>query len=307
MKTKLLDLIVCPDCKSPLLLRAAKQEGAEIMEGTLTCRNDHAYTIVNAVPRLIRSDDYVDTFSFQWNKFSKVQLDIYNGTTESETTLVEKTGFHEDEVKDKLMLDAGVGSGRFSEVVSRWGGEVVGIDLSYAVDAAYRNIGSRPNVHIIQADIFNLPFKENTFDYIFSVGVLHHTPDTEQAFKRLVPLLKPDGEIAIWVYTKYFEWLHKPSTFLRKFTTKMPKRVVYYLSTIAVPLYFAWPFSKIIFPLFQLGYHKSARWRWLDTFDWYSPKYQWKHTYAEVFKWFKESGLSDITPLEHPVSMKGRK
>ncbi len=53
--------------------------------------------------------------------------------------------------------------------------------------------------------------------------------------------------------------------------------------------------------------NKNLRIRILDTFDWYSPKYQSKHTYPEVFKWFKESRLTDIEILDTPVSVKGRK
>ncbi|MBI3490303.1 MAG: methyltransferase domain-containing protein [Acidobacteria bacterium] len=101
------------------------------------------------------------------------------------------------------MLDVGCGMGRFSDVVSRAGAEVVGIDLSYAIDAAHDNLGGRPNVHLAQADIFELPFRPGTFDCIFSIGVLHHTPNCRQAVLRLIPYLKPGGVLAIWVYPKH--------------------------------------------------------------------------------------------------------
>lgn len=277
------------------------------MEGTLSCTNGHIYPIRNAIPRLVKSDAYVESFSFEWHKFSKVQLDIFNDTTESENTFLQKTGFEKNALKGKLILDVGIGAGRFSDIVSRWGGEVVGIDLSYAVDVALENIGDRPNVHIIQADIFALPFKEEIFDYVFSIGVLHHTPDTKEAFKKLIPHLKSGGEIAIWVYARYWENIQVISKTLRKLTTKIPKRLVFYLSSISVPLYYIGPLKNLIFPVFQFSLHKAPRWRWLDTFDWYTPKYAWQHTYPEVFGWFKESGLKEVTPLEPSVAMKGRK
>ena len=49
----------------------------------------------------------------------------------------------------------------------------------------------------------------------------------------------------------------------------------------------------------------DLEWRWLDTFDWYSPKYQWKHTYDEVEQWFREVGLVDVGRGEFPVSVWG--
>jgi len=307
MKADLISLLACPACRSELLLSEEARRDDEIIDGKLTCKKGHTYTIRKSIPRFIKTDAYTESFSFEWHRFSKVQLDIFNGTTESEDTFIQKTGFRKNSLRGKLILDVGIGAGRFSDVVSRWGGEVIGVDLSYSVDTAYQNIGERFNMHIIQADIFHLPFKEEIFDYIFSIGVLHHTPNTAEAFKKLIPFLKPSGEIAIWVYARYYEGVQRISTFLRKLTTRMPKRLVYYLSGISVPLYYMGPLRKIIFPLFQLRLHKNPLWRWLDTFDWYTAQYAWKHTYPEVFQWFKEAGLKEITPLEPPVAMKGRK
>jgi len=49
------------------------------------------------------------------------------------------------------------------------------------------------------------------------------------------------------------------------------------------------------------------QWRVLDSFDWYSPVYQSKHTYPEVVRWFREAGLRDIVPLDDEVAVAGRK
>jgi SAM-dependent methyltransferase len=79
----------------------------------------------------------------------------------------------------------------------------VGVDLSYAIESAHKNIGSRPNVHLAQADLFHLPFPQKAFDCIFSIGVLHHTPDCRNAVLGLIPFLKDGGTLAVWVYPKY--------------------------------------------------------------------------------------------------------
>src|SRR4029079_3238322 len=132
-----------------------------------------------------------------------------------------------------------------------------------------------------QADVFQLPFKEATFDRIFSIGVLHHTPNTKDAVARLFPLLKNGGEIAIWVYSAHSE-LKKITDTLRILTTRLPRPAVFYGSTIAIPLYWLKPLRTIFQGAFRLCMHRNWRWRWLDTFDYFSPKYQWKHTYPEV-------------------------
>ena len=68
--------------------------------------------------------------------------------------------------------------------------------------------------------MFKLPFAPESFDYIYSIGVLHHTPDCEQAFKGLPRLLKPGGRIAIWLYSAYNPW-YRMSDVYRKWTRRM--------------------------------------------------------------------------------------
>jgi hypothetical protein len=51
----------------------------------------------------------------------------------------------------------------------------------------------------------------------------------------------------------------------------------------------------------------DREWRWLGTFDWYSPRYQWKHSYEEVEGWYREAGLTAIRRGSFPVSVWGRR
>ena len=316
MKKRLLEIVVCPECKGELSLNVTSLEREELKEGLLVCKGcAKNYPVKNFIPRFVSTDKYVDTFSFEWNKFYDVQLDILNNTDESDKTFRWKTGWKPEDLKGRLILDIGVGAGRFADVVSKWGGEVVGIDLSFAVDAAQKNIGERKNVHIIQADIFNLPFKKGTFDHMYSIGVLHHTPDTEKAFKEVASLLKKGGEFSVFLYA--LGHYHYFSDLWRRITTKLPIKLLYYLSAVAVPLYYVHKipfFGKAAQFLLPTANWPDRRWRWLDTFDWYTPKYQWKHTWPEVFIWFREAGFSDIQLMQEnnessltQICIRGRK
>jgi SAM-dependent methyltransferase len=230
-------------------------------------------------------------------------------SNESEKTFCQKTGFSPADLRGKLILDVGCGMGRFAEVASRWGGNVIAIDLSYAVDAAYHNIGLRDNVHIFQADIFQLPFREERFDIIYSIGVLHHTPDCEKAFRQLPKLLKPGGKIVIWVYGHMGPWEFFASLY-RRFTVRMPRKLLYALCYLSIPLYYLYQIpviGKLFWNLLPTSVHFNPEWRVLDTFDWYSPRYQSKHTYQEVSQWFQSEGLIDIKSLDFPVAISGVK
>jgi SAM-dependent methyltransferase len=307
MKRDFLNLLVCPECRGKLELEALKTAGSEVETGRLTCADGHAVDIVHGVPRFAASDSYAENFGFEWNIHNKTQLD--NATShDSEESFAQKTGFTPEELRGKLVLDVGCGMGRYSDVVSRWAATVVGVDLTSAVDAAQGNIGSRDNVNLAQADIFNLPFADSTFDYIFSIGVLHHTPDTKAAFEQLPRLLKPGGKIAVWVYSTEMRSWCWTSDIYRHLTTRLPKRVLYALCHVAIPWYHlrnlpvVGIYTGVLLPV---SIHPSREWRVLNTFDWYSPAYQWKHSNDELRHWFEGQGLIDLRALDFPTSMQG--
>src|SRR5215813_185104 len=139
VKPRALDFLVCPQCHEALTLEVRAALGAEILEGTLACTVCHRrYPIVHGVPRFVASGAYASSFGRQWNWFRTVNLDSKNGTRQSEDSLTAVTGWSEPDYAGRLVLDAGVGTGRFAEVVAKKGGEVVGVDLTVAVDAAYQ-------------------------------------------------------------------------------------------------------------------------------------------------------------------------
>ena len=310
MKPRLLDLLVCPGCKGELTLVTDQTAGPEIMTGKLTCASCRAtYPITGGIPRFVARDAYAESFGDEWHRFRTVQIDSLNGTTESADGFTLKTGLGPGDVHGRLVLDAGVGAGRYAEVMARWGAEVIGVDLTRAVDAAAENLRALPSVHLIQADIFALPFRDETFDVAYSIGVLHHTPDSAGAFRRVAATVKKGGQLAVYVYfagglSRYV------SDALRAVTTRLPRPIVYYASAVAIPLNvlhrlpLVGRVSQILLPT---NTHPDWRWRWLDTFDWYTPKYQWKHRYPEVIRWFREAGFSDLHVADEPICVRGLK
>jgi SAM-dependent methyltransferase/uncharacterized protein YbaR (Trm112 family) len=260
------------------------------------------------------------SFGFQWLRYEVTDRE------EDIKDFFSKTGITSEFLERKLILDAGCGMGRFLMVSTRSDNEVIGIDLSASIERAYKITKNLPFVHIIQGDLMRPPFREEAFDFIYSIGVLHHTPNTKKAFKSISRLVKKKGRISIWVYqlwvspelkVKYKRVFAKIQELIfnnvRKITTRLPHKLLHYLCYIAIPLgwfqmqirkniytkIFLWPFLLIV-----VNNHKKKHIRLLDTFDWYSPKYQWKHTYDEVFGWFSEEKFEGIEKtLSHPVGV----
>jgi len=199
--------------------------------------------------------------------------------------------------------------GRFTEVCLDAGAEVHALDLSDAIEIAAQNLAARPNVSFYQADVFRLPFADGTFDRIFSIGVLHHTPDTKAAFQKLVRLVRPGGRVAIWVYSSDLTHL-LGSEMLRTLTSRLPRSLMLQASKVAVPIYYLHRLpvvGRISYTLIPTSLEANAMWRWLDTFDWYTPRFQWKHSNDEVVGWFREAGFTDRHVGEFPVSVSGRR
>jgi SAM-dependent methyltransferase len=265
---------------------------------------------VRGVMRFVDSDSYAQSFGREWNWFSQTQLDRpAENQVESRETFAAKTGLTPQDLEGKTVLDVGCGMGRFAEVASSYGANVVGVDLSSAVDAAYGNLGERPNTAFLQTDVFELPLREESFDLIYSIGVLHHTPDTRAAFLRLPRLLKPGGRIVIWVYTSERRVGYAASDLLRNLTTKMDDERLLKLCRGAAPLgaLYRTRFGRYLSPLLPVSHHPDPEWRVLDTFDWYAPKYQWKHDWPEVEGWFREAELEDVARHGVPVAVSGRR
>jgi SAM-dependent methyltransferase len=303
--SKVIEILNCLSCRGQL------HEG----EKALVCINcGRVYPEVNGVIRFVDQQHYAGSFGFQWQVHARTQLDTAE-SDRSERDFRQRTGFSPEDLAGKLVLDVGCGMGRFADVAVRWGAHVVGVDLSLAAEVAARNLAGR-EATIFQADVFQLPFRAQSFDFIYSIGVLHHTPDCERAFKMLPGLLKPGGRIAIWLYSKYNAW-YRMSDVYRKVTRRMPSRLLYTLCYGVVPLYgihqtlrkipiVGRPASGFLAYMVPMAFHRDRKWRVLDTFDWYSPWYQSKHTYEEVFRWFESCGLQDLRVIEQPIAVQGR-
>ena len=310
MKPELLYFLCCPECEEPIFLKNEVYEKNEIKEGMLECKNAHEFRIINFIPRFVKADSYSSSFSYEWTHFSETQLDSKLGKDFSEKQFQGRIDFPLNQIKDKFVLDAGCGMGRYIEVVRKYGGKAVGIDISYAVDVAFKNLGFEKNIHIIQGDILNPPFKREIFDFIYSFGVLHHTPNAKSGFESLARFLKKGGKFSLFVYDSYEKAIVYSSNFWRKITVKLPLRLLYYFCFLSVPLYYLYKIPVIghfFKAVFVISMRPEWDMRWLDTFDWYSPKYQSKHTHAEVFQWFDQMGFGDIKIFESGVTMQGTK
>jgi SAM-dependent methyltransferase len=286
MKEKLLDLLACPSCGGDILLAyASKYEEREIIEAVLSCQKcDREYKVVRGVPRFAdlskieqEKAETAENFGWQWTHF----------TQENEQYAEQFLGWLQpvrpEFFSDKIVLEGGCGKGRHTTLAAEWGArEVVGIDLSAAVETAFAATRHLPNAHIVQADIFKLPFKR-AFDYAFSVGVLHHTPNPKKAFVSMASRVKKGGAISAWVYgAENNEWItNYVSPMREKFTSRLSQPTLYQLSKLpTLGIFLA---TKLIYKPLNKGVKPVAEKLFYNDYLYYISRFGWREQHNIVF------------------------
>ena len=260
----------------------------------------------------IQSQDYVElkkktaqSFGFEWTRFHELK---------SEKGFLEFVSpIDKDFFKNKRVLDAGCGNGSYAYYAASYGAEVIAIDFSDAVSVAQENTKNM-DVQVVQADITHSPFKEGTFDYIFSIGVLHHLPEPETGFHQLVPLLKPGALISIWVYGRAKQWaavyFYEP---LIKITPRLPHRLLYYLCYVPAIImeisnriyrFLLWIHLPNIASLLPFKFYSEYPFsvKLNDAFDTFATPSARYYTEKELYSWFQKNGLKNILITEEGVS-----
>jgi SAM-dependent methyltransferase len=233
MRTWLLDLLVCPECRAALRLDASERHGEAVSAGTLTCEAGHAFPIVGGVPRFVQHELNADqartrdSFGYEWTRLYPEHGHQTAEWQAERDIFLEYTRTVPSDYRGKLVLDAGCGNGRYAKLANDWGSRVVAVDISSAVEIAQQNVGDRDDVTVVQADLFKLPFRPGTFDVVYSIGVLHHTPDARGAFERIQPLVKPGGFFSIFMHGQGNRVLYATNRWLRAWTAKASYRTTW--------------------------------------------------------------------------------
>jgi SAM-dependent methyltransferase len=237
MKERLLQLLACPACGGDISLTdTAEREDAEIISGTLICSGcSREYKVTRGVPRFVdlaevgsEKAQTAENFGWQWTHFTQ-ENQKYEQQLLGWLQPVKPEFF-----QGKIVLEGGCGKGRHTKLAAEWGArEVVGVDLGAGVESAFELTRNLPNAHIVQCDIFKLPFKK-VFDYALSVGVLHHTPDPKKAFLALASKVKSGGHISAWVYgAENNKWITSLVNPVREgFTSKISQATLYQISKL---------------------------------------------------------------------------
>ena len=259
--------------------------------------SDRSWKIIDEIPRFV-PDEHLESFGHQWTRFDVAH------DAEDRATFEAKTGFPLSDLHGKRILDAGCGGGRYAKVCGEAGATVFGADHTRAVEKAAQLCSHLPNVHFVQADLKRLPFAPASFDFVFSIGVMHHDADTRSVFDAVAKMVRPGGRYSVWLYRRNQWWQEILNCGLRSITTRMPSAVLMPFCHVGAVLGCLPVINKSLNKIINFSAHPSYENRVCDTFDWWAPKYQYHHTVEELRFWFHEAGFNDLTVL--PPEKSGR-
>lgn len=346
MNPRLLELIACPVCRTGL--RVIEPSPIGEADAVLECEScSRRYPVVNGIPRLLppelasaselgtgrrftaeftefsEDDKDLDPFPLrEYFFYSRAGIDpsVYEQVKgDPYRTSLDPDAYRPDHsfVAGKVVIDGGCGPARFTEVVARAGaGLVVGLELGAHVERAARRCAHLPNAAFVQGSILAPPFRDGVFDYAFTIGVVHHTPDPEGACRRLARLVADRGAMSVWVYPPEY-WGGRVRGPVNRFVHRrlvsmederalwMTKKILYPFGRLQMKLARR-KWTKFLFaPLFVLSVprHPSREVMVATIYDYFAAKTISTHTYEEVEAWISDSGFLKLTRVPVPTAV----
>ncbi len=248
--------------------------------------NESEINIKDGIPRFVENNNYASAFGEQWKKYKKTQLDSYTKVPITYERIKRCCGEELfNNLSGKIVLEAGCGAGRFTEVLLEQGCKLASFDLSDAVEANADNFPISDRHLLFQADIYDIPFKPQQFDVVICLGVIQHTPSPEKTIAKLYEQVKPGGWLVIDHYTHKLSHYTKLTEVFRFFIKRLkPKSGIKVTDTITdlfFPLHKAvrkvYPLQALLsrvspvhsyyFAYPQLSHEDQYQWARLDTHD----------------------------------------
>jgi ubiquinone/menaquinone biosynthesis C-methylase UbiE len=265
----------------------------------------------------------VDEFGDEWIKFYDHNDDLVNKGGEEYFDILTEKMIN----KNTYALDIGCGTGRWTKYLASKVGFIEAVDPSQAIFAADKLLGEIKNVRLSQASIETLPFADETFDFVMSIGVLHHIPDTHKAMHDCVKKVKKGGYFFVYLYYNlekrgpYYTALFKMSDLIRKIVSRLPGKLKHFVcDVLAIVFYMPFIWAGRLFKF--LGFNNLAKRMPLhgyqnrsffmvrnDTLDRFGTRLEQRFSAEEIIEMMQTAGLTDIVispgiPLYHAVGKK---
>jgi ubiquinone/menaquinone biosynthesis C-methylase UbiE len=244
----------------------------------------------------------VEGFGKEWSRFTQADL----ADQERAEVFAKYFSLIDWTTKPQRALDMGCGSGRWEVLVAPLVGELVAADASpQALTVAQRNVRAL-NVSFVECTPEALPFPDGHFDLIFSLGVLHHLPDTQAAIRSLAAKLAAGGTLLVYLYYSFdnrpawFRSIWQLSDLFRRGISRLPFFLRYPVSQVIALLVY-WPLARAakylpVFDSWPLKFYASRSFYVMrtDALDRFGTRLETRYSQAEITIMLDAAGLKDI-------------
>lgn len=256
-----------------------------------------------------RDDEVVVDFGSEWSRFTQSEL-----ADRERTSIFERYFgvFPWDTLpREAVGADIGCGSGRWALLVAPRVGRLHCVDASdAALDVCRRNLQVLANVEFHLASVDELPFEEGTLDFAYSLGVLHHVPDTASAIRSVTRVLKVGAPLLLYLYYAFdnrplwYRFVWRGSDALRRVIARLsdrPKQII--CDAIALTIY--WPLARCAALLERMrampdswplaAYRRQSLYVMrTDALDRFGTRLERRFTRDEIRQMMTSAGLTEI-------------
>jgi SAM-dependent methyltransferase len=262
-----------------------------------------------------RDRDTVAGFGAEWSKFDQ------SGRSPEELSATFAEYFRlfpwDQLPTNPVGLDVGCGTGRWAQFITERVSVLYCVDASAeALEVARRTLEGRNNCRLIAADAGRLPFSDTTMDFIYCLGVLHHTADPLAALKESVRKLKPGAPLLLYVYYAlenrpiWYRALWRVTDRMRKRISRWPFRKRLVMSQVIASLVY-FPLARLAFALERLGisvdslplaqYRKKSLYAMrTDALDRFGTRVEVRFSSTELLSLMKGAGLENVILADGP-------
>lgn len=229
------------------------------------------------------------SFELEWSfleydKSDKIWRDEKADIT---TIFLNETGEGKSFYTGRSVIDIGSGHGKMTSRIAGMASLAIGIELSKAVEKGYQK-NQQINAWYVQGDLQYLPFAADSFDVLYSSGVIHHTNDTEHSLGLIEPVLKPGGNLCLWLYHPQKDRVHSMILGMRNFTKRLPLKLAFIFLMI-----FVFPFTFLLKKIKgrkELSYREEV----IDLLDQFTPEFRYETTHDQAKEWLKKRKYEEI-------------
>jgi SAM-dependent methyltransferase len=299
MKTfQLENLLKCPLCEGDFATHL----------NTILCAQGHSFPYSDNVIDFSSIDkvDYLQqrskqSFGVEWTQYYASLGWTTKALPSEQEAFLTYTRAMPNFFANNIVVDAGCGNGRYINIVNRISSPpprlIIAADLSDSIYVAAKNCSSFTNVVFVKINLNLLStVLKQPVDYVYSIGVLHHTPNAEESFNSLAKCVKTDGFMSVYLYGKGNPLLYRVNSFLRnRFFQAWPHKLIYYLVVlIAIPCQvFRIPFFGP-WMLDFIGRFVFVSYDVHNMFDAYTAGYTSFHKKSEVEEWYRSNGFDCV-------------